>query len=265
MRLARVRSKKLLVPVACVLLLTMMLAVRPRPESFQKFRLHSSKTATRSVRLRRPLPIAHIINVPGATGAKRREHVVSEFQRAGYPYEFFSAEKPVHANGTERLQGANGLTLGEISLAQAHSRLYQNLIASKEEIMLIGEDDVALCDEFSDEIESVLERLPPDFDAVKLEYGKTLPRWRIFNMGSRIVRGMGGCCTGLYIVSNAGASLFLTENPPEDPVETSDGVIDQSHIYSRNAKLFHTVPPLAWQDKSDFVQSSGSHRELGSN
>lgn len=216
-----------------------------------------------------PDPVAHIINVPGLKGARRREHVRIEFQKARYPYVLISAQRPTHANGTERTTGTNGLTLGEISLMQAHSRLYAQLLASEERFMLIGEDDISLCDDFANRVRTVLRNLPPNFDAVKLEYGNKSPK-RFASLARemisklKIVQGMGGCCTGLYITSRTGAELFLRENPPFEPVQTSDGILDPAHVLSRDIVLLHVVPPLAWQDKSSFVQSSGSHRDLGS-
>lgn len=215
-------------------------------------------------------PAARIINVPGLKGARRREHVRNEFEKANYPFIFYDAERPTFANGTERTTGTKGLTLGEISLMQAHSRLYEELLASDEPYMLIGEDDIALCDDFAHKVSRLLRKLPTDFDAIKLEYGNK-PQKRIpflalargSTSGLKIVEGMGGCCTGLYIVSPAGAKLFLRENPPENPVQTSDGVLDPTHVSTREIRLFHVVPPLAWQDKSTAVQSSGSHRDLG--
>lgn len=58
--------------------------------------------------------------------------------------------------------------------------------------------------------------------------------------------GMDGCCAGMYIVSTAGARLFHHGNPPDEPDQSSGGVMNSINVYARTQVVSrHTSARMA--------------------
>ena len=203
-------------------------------------------------------PTIHVINVAGKHGELRRKNIVRT--TGSYPYEFVAAHVPtIPIQQNKKCINEGVLTQGNMALVRSHSSLYERLLKSEEPWMLIAEDDIELVSNFKIQIAAVTKKLPKHFDVIKLEYCNKEP---IVSRVAAIYERQGGPCTALYIVSREGAQLLLDINPPSMPCLNADGILDPFNhpaVYSghRLIRIFHTVPPLGWQNKEKRIRNSG--------
>lgn len=175
-----------------------------------------------------------------------------------YPFEFSNAHVP--KQHIEQLKECLFFHMSQenLALVRSHSLLYKRLLESQDPWIIIAEDDIEIVPNFSKKLQRVIQKLPTNFDVVKLEYCNKQPT---IQEQVSIEEGQGGACTGLYIVSRNGAELLLEINPPETPCAVTDGVMDSQHPSSKRGHrkiiIYHVVPPLGWQNHSEKIWNNG--------
>ena len=169
--------------------------------------------------------------------------------------------------------GLRNLTTGEVALVRSHSSLYQKLLNSQEDYILIAEDDINLNDKFVEHLRDLLGKLPPRFDWIKLG-GYVYPGWERYGAnktesiaeGKREIVPMPDpvwCCTALYLISREGARLLLRTNNPQRPWRSADGAMELQWlqlISGRKPISYFVSPSLGWQEDDPQIQNSGTHR-----
>jgi GR25 family glycosyltransferase involved in LPS biosynthesis len=197
-------------------------------------------------------PEVFVINVAGAAGKKRRRHMQDELGKAGLGFTLWPAVRVgkdvtdedyfkalAHGNHILNRTDHYQISLSEFALALSHRSLYDHLILSGKDSMLIMEDDLKLVPNFKQKLLAALSSAPSDFDWLKLECsdpsdenhtacafaatsGVPGVEWKLQIPAS--LRSS----TGAYVVSAKGARLLRCCNTPL--WINSDGAMDIKHI-----------------------------------
>jgi len=108
----------------------------------------------------------------------RRKHIIKQFKNVDIPYSFFVATNGYSMNGNYKNYSTHmsqqNLSRGSLGCAISHIRLWEKLSQySEDQIFLIFEDDIILCENFNKKFSKALINLPEDFDILYLGSGST--------------------------------------------------------------------------------------------
>lgn len=233
----------------------------------------------------------HVINVADKRGLPRRKALASAL--AGLDWVLVDARLKddvsaanlaavhalqrawlAHPRNTAR-KSHYPLTKGEVALSLSHAEVYRDLLSgSAEPYRLVAEDDIRVCPGFASCLAGLLQRLPSDFDWLKIEYidGETggLEKQRLRRPEECAIEAYDAYatplhCTALYLVSRAGAAHLLAANGQGRTWLPADGAMDAYWLGvctgdCRAGRAYRVVPQLAWQDLG--FGDVGSHRGL---
>ena len=163
----------------------------------------------------------------------------------------------------------HNLTAGEFALSITHRNAYDALLLNRWPCALILENDAAFRASFATQIQALY--LPPTFDVIKLEACNSQQE-AAQNIRVRLAHGQGGWCTAAYMVSYQGAKLLRSLQTPVwlvsdgafrvlDPRNNRhlEGTLNKTAATTsglRPIEIYHTVPPLAWQQNNGVREKS---------
>jgi len=201
----------------------------------------------------------YVINLQDKRGEQRRNHIKKYFNEAHMDYILYPAyDKDKIDKSRYKKFVHREIDNGNIALSMTHNDLYQKLLGSNEEFMLIAEDDCTIKPSFKHYLNIVLHNLPSDFDFIRLEY--ITDHTRSYNTkenssvpadyetklyyDNKLHAG-----TAAYIVSRKGAEYALKLNEPV--WLPADGIFDNkwqnAKGMKRNLNTYYVSPQLAWQ------------------
>ena len=131
----------------------------------------------------------------------------------------------------------------EISLTLKHCHVIKEIIANNYNTTLILEDDAVLSENFSEDFNSYITQLPPDWDIAWV--GTCCGLHAPLEQNKNIYRMNGSRCTHAYIISLNGAKKILTTLHTAD--QTPDFLYNR-WIEELNLNSFWFEPPLAVQN-----------------
>lgn len=195
---------------------------------------------------------------------ERRSHIEQQIEEAG-----FSAERapgidgqnvPNDLAGYFDLEKTNRSALrpGQIGCHASHLRVMQIIVERNIAAALVLEDDTMIDDDAMQVIDEVMQRLPEDWDLVRMcRTAKRavrpidhLPSGRSLVRFSRIPVGRAG-----YLVSNRGARKLLTPRVMNCP-----GDVEISQAWRLNLQVYGVEPPPFRQERIAIPSSIGVNR-----
>lgn len=143
------------------------------------------------------------------------------------------------------------LNLAEISLTIKHFSLYEKISKSKDEIILILEDDAILCDNFLEKVSSFLQETPKDWDIIWLGLGCGEDFWRHKTFFSKKIS------ENVYKVphpaSNCSEAILIKSNSAESLKYPFSMVIDWElawQMYKENMNVYWWTPLVTQGSKN---------------
>lgn len=215
------------------------------------------------------IPPFHVINLCDKRGEIRRKHV-KQLEKYDIDIIFSPAvdtstvlthnvTKSVKLHGRE-------LSNSEVALWKSHCRVYEKLLLSDDDYIIVAEDDLTANDHFDHNMRlltNIANKI--EFDAIKFEYniyynfdGTRVKNWRNQIAKERLKKlnlvktkkNAGYAGAAGYFISRKGAKAFLELNPPDNAFLAADGVFDPFH-HSENMQIYYTEIPLAFQEVDD--------------
>ena len=146
---------------------------------------------------------------------ERKQHIIAQFAKNSFTdYEFVEIDRDeLESENTDIFE--NGYNKAQIAISMSHFKAYRE-ISEKHEYGLILEDDVFLCDSFSDILSTYMSHLPTNYDIMFIGDGcnlhipqeELLPNKFVYEkcLGHTSWGGGGATrCADSYILSNKGA------------------------------------------------------------
>eukprot|EP00930_Biecheleria_cincta_P059395 TRINITY_DN4513_c0_g1_i1.p1 TRINITY_DN4513_c0_g1~~TRINITY_DN4513_c0_g1_i1.p1 ORF type:complete len:717 (+),score=109.10 TRINITY_DN4513_c0_g1_i1:79-2229(+) len=220
----------------------------------------------------RPLEQPHfIINVPGESGRKRREHATWQMKKAGISnFVFWPAVDAADKSDSspcaqeQKIYGGGGC-VNDPHLANTltHRQIMEHVVQTKLPCATIYEDDFTLANNFKERFGKTTRNLPP-FDEIQLGYcpsgGKPQSPPTDQSTAPIIKYGWPGPCAHAYIISLQGAWFFSTNHRPVrkpadgvwDPRAMKGYPNDRSTLDHKPGALpgsyWYLHPMLSWQE-----------------
>ncbi len=189
------------------------------------------------------------------SSAKRRCHIVEQFEAQNIKFKFFDAIEP-NSNSKVATDLAVDisncdLTQGEIACLLSHVSLWQMMVDQQLNYMAIFEDDIIL-GESADLILSTQEWIPQNADVVKLEKFAAAAKMKFSSKRVSIhrkVRQLTGKHLGAagYILSLNSAKILLKYVQQKDKLIAVDHIIFEVFIENKQLNILQMLPGICIQ------------------
>jgi len=157
---------------------------------------------------------------------ERKTHILNQFSKFNITnFEFIELYDKDEISIEDRNRFTPNYRLSSMSLTLKHFYVYRE-IAQKHDHALIFEDDIVLCDDFTEKFNLYKTQIPANYDAVFLGDGCNLHIPAIYIEPTlHIYRMCGSKCTDSYLISKSGAQMLCdyidkhTDQPIRLPID----------------------------------------------